>query len=318
MNHWILYLLVIASLISCKEKDTQYDVQKESTAEMNHPGREYLATYCYVCHNPSATMDNRIAPPMAGVKMHYINENTTKEEFIADLKKWLKEPSQDNSKMPGAIQKFGLMPFTPYPEEIIEQIGDYIYEYDVEAPVGFQNHHNNGMQMRMRQGMGMKNYQMMGQEMALTTKAELGKNLMLAIKKNGTLGALEFCNIKAIPLTDSMATVHTAHIKRVSDKNRNPLNKANEQELQAINYFKSRIAEGNEYAPITDTIGESIHFYAPILTSTMCLQCHGNLNENISPETHKKLLLLYPDDKATGYSENEVRGIWSIAFDKNN
>jgi hypothetical protein len=25
---------------------------------------------------------------------------------------------------------------------------------------------------------------------------------------------------------------------------------------------------------------------------------------------------LYPDDKAIGYGENEVRGIWSIAFEE--
>lgn len=44
----------------------------------------------------------------------------------------------------------------------------------------------------------------------------------------------------------------------------------------------------------------------------MCLQCHGKL---MNPEVLKKIKELYPKDKAVGYSENEVRGIWSIDLD---
>lgn len=47
----------------------------------------------------------------------------------------------------------------------------------------------------------------------------------------------------------------------------------------------------------------------------MCLQCHGT-PENINPEVRVKTLKLYPKDLAVGYSENQVRGIWSITFDK--
>jgi hypothetical protein len=47
----------------------------------------------------------------------------------------------------------------------------------------------------------------------------------------------------------------------------------------------------------------------------MCLQCHGK-SEQIKPEVRAKTLQLYPKDLAIGYSENEVRGIWSITFTK--
>ena len=45
----------------------------------------------------------------------------------------------------------------------------------------------------------------------------------------------------------------------------------------------------------------------------MCLQCHG---KQIKPEVSQQIMKLYPKDLAIGYSESEVRGIWSITFDK--
>jgi hypothetical protein len=69
----------------------------------------------------------------------------------------------------------------------------------------------------------------------MKTKQELGKNLMQAIQTKGTAGALEFCNIKALPITDSMSNVLNASIKRVSDLERNPKNKANKESTNPIN-----------------------------------------------------------------------------------
>ena len=65
-----------------------------------------------------------------------------------------------------------------------------------------------------------------GLKIALETKAVLGKNLMGKIQKEGTLAAFKFCNVKAIPLTDSMSIANNVNIKRVSDKPRNLKNKA--------------------------------------------------------------------------------------------
>src|SRR5690554_4696328 len=61
-------------------------------------------------------------------------------------------------------------------------------------------------------------YSEIGFTYASTTKATLGKNLTGAIMEGGTEHALDFCNVQAMPLTDSMSLVHNAKIKRVSDK----------------------------------------------------------------------------------------------------
>ena len=156
-----------------------------------------------------------------------------------------------------------------------------------------------------------------GLNIAFTTKAQLGKNLMGTMKEKGVIEALQFCNIKAIPLTDSMATVHQAIIKRVSDKTRNTNNKANEIELKNIEHFKSVLAKNEEIIPIVETNNDSVNFYYPIVTNAMCLQCHGNPEKDLNPDLLASINKLYPNDKALGYSENQVRGIWSIQF-KNN
>jgi hypothetical protein len=56
-----------------------------------------------------------------------------------------------------------------------------------------------------------------------------------------------------------------------------------------------------------------VHFYYPIVTNSMCLSCHGT-EKDIAPEVAKRIIKFYPMDKATGYAENQVRGIWSITF----
>ena len=67
-----------------------------------------------------------------------------------------------------------------------------------------------------------------------STKSILATNLMKAMSAHGTAGAVEFCSVHAITLTDSIAEVHDAKIRRVTDRPRNPAN-------QAISIFESII-----------------------------------------------------------------------------
>ena len=159
-------------------------------------------------------------------------------------------------------------------------------------------------------------YKDRGLKYALDTQSVLGKNLMQSIQKDGTLGALSFCNEKAYPLTDSMAVMHNVNIKRVSDKPRNQENQANVEELEHIKTFKQIITNEEVPNPIVKDLDAKVQVYYPILTNAMCLQCHGQPHNNIAPSTLSQLSILYPKDKALGYDVNEVRGIWSVTFDK--
>ena len=334
---YILILFISVFILSCNNsKNKDLSAFEKSMQANNHPGKKLMETNCYVCHSPTASHDDRIGPPMIAIKKHYIDDETTKEQFISDLKAWIKNPNEADAKMRGAVRRFGVMPKQAFPEETIEKIADYMYDFEIDQPEWFEDHFNeekgkhngNGRGKGMGQGKGKHQQQAQtsyedlpygerGLKYALTTKAVLGKNLMGTIQKKGTLEALEFCNVRAYPLTDSMAVVHNASIKRVSDKPRNPKNKANSEELEYIKTFKTLVASEKEISPIVKETEDDVNVYYPIATNTMCLQCHGKPETNIKPDILKSLTLLYPEDQAKGYSENQVRGIWNVSFKKN-
>ena len=148
-------------------------------------------------------------------------------------------------------------------------------------------------------------------KIAEETKKNLVTNLTQKISEKGAENALEFCNVNAIPLTESVAKNHKINIKRVSDQPRNQLNIANEKEIKYINLFKERIANGEKLKP--EVVTQQL--YVPIITNSMCLQCHGKIEES-NPKLATKIKQLYPKDKATGYSENQVRGIFVVNLPK--
>ena len=155
-----------------------------------------------------------------------------------------------------------------------------------------------------------------GQGFAQKTQKVLGKNLLNAIKTKGTEHAVSFCKDEAYPLTDSMALVLNAQIKRVTDKARNPENIATGEELDYILKSKGLIAKGENVKPeIKDMNGKSIAYY-PIMTNQMCMQCHGKTNTEVLSNTLSKIKTLYPNDKAVGYKVNELRGIWVVEMNK--
>ena len=318
-----LFVLLLASCQKEKKEVQPIPVEESVVAITNeHEGKKLMETHCYLCHSPNAAENQgRIAPPMVAIKARYIDkEGYTKEEFIAAVASFVENPTEDKALMYGALKKHGLMPRQVFPEGSVEKIADFMFDYQIEEPTWFKEHwEGHGNENWTQSGKPYKvvekekTYADIGLEYALGTKKILGKNLMESIQQKGTLEALAFCNHQAIPLTDSMATKYNATIKRVSDKNRNPNNKANTEELKYIAQFKKDLATKHEIKPVVIEKGNQVQFYYPIETNTMCLQCHGT---QIKPEVQKQILKLYPNDLAVGYGENEVRGIWSITFTK--
>ena len=153
-----------------------------------------------------------------------------------------------------------------------------------------------------------------GKEIAQQAKAELGKNLMNAMQTKGTVGALEFCNTNAISLTNELAKKFHVNLKRVSDKPRNPQNTASLEEIKVIETFKAQILNKEKLVPISTETNTSQIGYYPIETNALCLQCHGV--KEITQETSAKINQLYPNDQATGYSENQIRGMWIVEQQK--
>lgn len=316
-----LIVVIPFLLLACNQKKDDFKTPEKAPVAEYQEGKKLMETHCYVCHNPNTPEnEGRIAPPLVAVKARYMMEGMSHDAFVAAVTSFVDHPTEDKVLLQGAFNRFGLMPKQVFPDESVEKIAAYIYDYQIEEPVWFKEHwQRKGNPNWTQSGQQVatevkpKTTAEIGLEYALSTKKILGKNLMGAIQQKGTLAALEFCNIQAIPLTDSMAKVHHASIKRVSDKNRNPNNKANAEELKYIAQFKADLTAKKESKPVVIEKGDKVQFYYPILTNTMCLQCHG---KQVNPDVQKQILKLYPKDLAIGYGENEVRGIWSITFDK--
>ncbi len=339
MRYLIFFLVIILSN-SCKDSQKGYQPLEPSKAEVainstSNPGKMIVENECYICHNPEASQTTMIAPPLVAVKKHYIDEQTSKEEFTKALINWLNDPQPEKSRMRGALNRFGVMPYQPYSEEAMKDIATYIYETDLPQPEWFEEHfqkghgQGKGMGKGIGKGMGMNEmeeyaametlsdvYKEKGMEVAMASQGELGKNLMRAIEEKGTAKAIDFCKTKATRITDSMGIMKNVLIKRVTDKPRNVSNLANLEELGFMTAFKRQVANKGEIRAITKETDDEVYFYYPITTNAMCLQCHGTPQKDIEPSVLETLSVLYPQDKAIDYDIQQLRGMWRIQFAK--
>ncbi len=309
MRYLLLLLPLVGVLLvqSCGDegKATEPTVDPEQAIA-------FMASNCYTCHHPTAPEDNRIAPPMIAIKRHYLDYGMNRDEFIATLVDFVRNPSATTARMPGAVQKFGLMPRFSYPEEQVQNLAAYIFDHDIEQPDWFATHYNS----RTTGGTNSTTLAEQGLQYANATKAALGKQLMQALQQ-GSEHAVEFCHTIAIPLTDSMSEVQQVSVRRVSDKPRNPANTADAKSTAHIAYFQALLNQGRtDLPPVTEQIGHEVTVYVPIITNTMCLACHGNPASDIDEPTLARIQSLYPADQATGYAENQVRGLFLVSWEE--
>ncbi len=155
-----------------------------------------------------------------------------------------------------------------------------------------------------------------GKEIAGRINATLINALSSAIDENGYEGAIEFCSLNAIPITDSISLMDGVKIQRISHKPRNNANAANETELELIDRYKN--VSGNETSKKQPSVileNDKNIFYAPIyIASPLCLNCHGKVGSDIQQEVYESIQRKYPNDKATGFEMNELRGLLKILF----
>lgn len=154
-----------------------------------------------------------------------------------------------------------------------------------------------------------------GNNISNQAQAVLLGNVSNAMQKGGPEYAVEFCNLQASTLVDSLNRVNNCFISRVSEKNRNPRNKlSGKQEKQLWKYMANQSEKGNLHDTLIQTNSKLV-YYKPIKTAMpACLNCHGNPGEDIQPAVLEKINTYYPDDKATGYELNDFRGMWKITF----
>lgn len=158
-------------------------------------------------------------------------------------------------------------------------------------------------------------YMAQGKTIVGAVFAKLSGELSAAMQSGGVEEAVPYCHLQAYPLTDSLSEVYKVFIKRTSQKVRNPQNVADSMENAIINTYLDKKAQGEPLTPMVVAVSEKeTRFYAPIILSAPCLKCHGDIEKDISLEKYAIIQNLYPEDKATGFAEGELRGVWSVEF----
>lgn len=162
-------------------------------------------------------------------------------------------------------------------------------------------------------------YNTNGKEIAAASFKTLSGQLKAALEAGGVPNAVGYCNISAKPLIDSLSNLHNAKIRRTTLKLRSPSNAPTPEESAVLNQYEATLGlNPNAYIVpiIKDRKEYGVDFYAPIIMKEACLKCHGIPGETLSEENHTFIKGLYPNDKAFGYKEGDLRGIWSINFKK--
>lgn len=153
-----------------------------------------------------------------------------------------------------------------------------------------------------------------GSKLASDAFVNLSSNLKKAITNGGFAGAVSFCNLKVNEIMKNLQKSDGIEISRVSDKNRNPDNNVNEEELLIIDEYKQDLKDKLKTFPTLRATKTDIIFYSPIKILPLCLNCHGDASTQINQETKNKIDQLYPEDKAINYKLDDLRGLWKIVF----
>ena len=164
----------------------------------------------------------------------------------------------------------------------------------------------------------LKYYEGLGTQITAASFLTLSGKVKAAMQEGGVPNAVDFCKEAAHPLIDSLSKIHNATIRRKSLKPRNANNTPTPEESSVLKQFEVDWQLNQDVMPFAEDLGAAgVNFYAPIWTQKACLQCHGVIGETLTEENNAFIKDLYPTDKATGYNENDLRGMWVVNFRKN-
>lgn len=146
-----------------------------------------------------------------------------------------------------------------------------------------------------------------GAELLAPFKAELKRALAEGMQK-GPATAIEVCREDAPSIAASLS-VDGVRMGRSSHKLRNPANAAPDWLVPIIDAYAA--GEG-DLVPAVASLEDGRKGYAePIRIQPLCLTCHGT---TLAPNVADRLEALYPEDKATGFSEGDFRGVFWVEF----
>lgn len=153
---------------------------------------------------------------------------------------------------------------------------------------------------------------------ARNVAATLPPKLLVALQgeiaRTGPEGAISVCKDMAPKVAGEISQQTGWKVKRVSLKARNEARALPDSwERAALEEFDKRAAAGESPASMEkgEKVGNEYRFVRALPVQPLCLSCHG-LAAQLSPAIKARLSEHYPNDRAIGYSEGQIRGAISI------
>jgi hypothetical protein len=156
------------------------------------------------------------------------------------------------------------------------------------------------------------------QEAAARARAEAAANalgstlkqaLQARMQAEGPLAAVDFCHQQAQSLTAQVANEHGVRLGRLGLRLRNPDNAVSDWQQAAL----EQMAASHDPAAASPRVsvrrsadGARLNYVRAIRTEAPCLLCHGSkLSDSLLAAIRER----YPEDRATGFAEGDLRGL---------
>jgi hypothetical protein len=139
-------------------------------------------------------------------------------------------------------------------------------------------------------------------------KEQLVDALTGALQEGGPESAIAVCRDKA-PQIAAELSVDGVRMGRTSHKLRNPDN-APQPWVEPL--LAAYLEDPENPKPRAVRLDDStIGYVEPIYAMSFCLSCHG---PSIEPALQETIRSLYPEDQATGFHMNDVRGLFWVTL----
>ena len=134
-----------------------------------------------------------------------------------------------------------------------------------------------------------------------------------AMAAGGPQGAVEVCNLQALPLTARLSQDLGAEIGRTALRTRNRANAPDAWEEEQLRRFEQRLAAGEPAAALEAVRddGAGLRYMKAIPMQERCAACHGT---DVDPALRDRIRDLYPADAATGFRVGALRGAFTVTI----
>jgi len=139
------------------------------------------------------------------------------------------------------------------------------------------------------------------------------RELTDALARHGPAGAIGFCHLDATAIIQGIGREEGIAAGRTSHRLRNPANAPRAWAAPLVRAHAGQQARTVEGFAVD--LGDKVGLLRPIVEQPMCAGCHGP-RERLAPGMKLILDDRYPADRASGFTDGEIRGWFWVEMPK--